>query len=310
MATERTEEVARPDRGADAEPGLRPRWKYNPLSAAVVKRYLDWRSPDLEAVIFVATTGRSGSASLTKVFERVEGCAALHEPYPAMNGLPLIERNNGDDRRARAMYRLVKAVNIRRAARGRRYYFEASHLFIKSFVDYALEDFGGRARVIHLWREPTQVAKSILSLGTVPGTEAGNRWYLDPRAPGNRIRIAHVLDGASGFGHDFYKCLWYWYEIEARVAFWRGRYPDVPFVDLAVTDLNDAARLRGLMDALGIPCAPEVLEEVASTRANLMEGRKRATPLEDDEMETMRSRFEAMLADEGYPVPGVAAVRT
>ncbi len=43
-----------------------------------------------------------------------------------------------------------------------------------------------------------------------------NRWFLDHRAPLNRIRIADALDDGE-ISHPIYTGLWYFFKIEARV---------------------------------------------------------------------------------------------
>jgi hypothetical protein len=61
--------------------------------------------------------------------------------------------------------------------------------------------------VIHRVRPALEVATSIYRVHRQPGTESGNRWLLDYRAPLNRIQIADVLE-AGEFSHPFYKGLW------------------------------------------------------------------------------------------------------
>ena len=198
---------------------------------------------NLETLIFTATTGRSGTKTLTRIFSVIENCASYHESQPIMNGELMINRDFFDDPRTRFVYKYVKSLNIRRFAKGGRYYFEGNHEFIKSFHDYVIDDFQGKVKVIHLYRNPVKMANSLFTINNHPGTTEGNKWWLNYNSPNNLIRIAHILNRDKDFTHDFYKCLWYWYEIEARVAFWRQHYKEVPFIDFRTEDISNGEKL-------------------------------------------------------------------
>ena len=59
--------------------------KRNPVTVTLFNAWLDFRCRNLECYIFVATTGRSGTTSLARVFETVlDGAIRLHEPPPVM----------------------------------------------------------------------------------------------------------------------------------------------------------------------------------------------------------------------------------
>ena len=157
--------------------------KHNPLVAGLALQLLKLRTRGLERLIFTATTGRSGTLTLAKLFAAVPGCSAAHEANPVMNGPVLRAASYGDTALVDRVYRRVRSVNIRRAAVGYRYYFEGDHLFIKTFAHNAVADFGQRVEVVHLVRPAVEVANSIYQLRDYPGTERGNYWWLDHRAP-------------------------------------------------------------------------------------------------------------------------------
>ena len=46
-------------------------------------------------------------------------------------------------------------------------------------------------------------------------------WYFDYKAANNKIRIADILEQDENYTHVFYRCLWYWYEMEERVKAFR-----------------------------------------------------------------------------------------
>jgi hypothetical protein len=134
------------------------RLKHSPLVAGLASQLLRLRCQGLERVIFTATTGRSGTLTLTKLFAAVPSCHATHEAHPIMHGAVLRAASHGDTALVDQVYRRVKAVNIRRAALGHRYYFEANHLFIKTFAPNVVADFGQRVAVVHLVRPAAEVA--------------------------------------------------------------------------------------------------------------------------------------------------------
>ncbi len=117
---------------------------------------LGLRTRGLEKLVFTATTGRTGTLTLTKVLETVDGCKSLHEPHPIMNHDILKATNAGDNSIADKVYP-IKSINIRRAAVGYRYYAEANRLFVKTFLRQVVEEFGDRLVIDH--RAPTNVIR-------------------------------------------------------------------------------------------------------------------------------------------------------
>jgi hypothetical protein len=265
---------------------------------ALARRYYALRARSVKELIFTATTGRSGTLTLARIFAGIPHCRAAHEALPIMNAEALRAASYGDRDALERFYRM-KAIGILRAAAGYRYYLEANHLFIKTFIAHAARDFGNRLAVIHLVRPPVDVAMSIYCLQDGPGTEIGNCWWLDYRAPLNRICIADLLDGGE-FSHPFYKGLWYWFEIEARVAEWRRRLPLVPFFRFETGWLNDAERLFELTRALGVVVNRSQIDSLAGMKAHGRDHQKMIAPLPSDEAHGMLSRFVALL-QQRYP---------
>lgn len=266
--------------------------------AAVAHWYCAVRARTVERLIFTATTGRSGTLTLSRIFAGIPDCCAVHEPAPVMNNEVLRAASFGDGLELDRLYR-TKLLAIMRAAAGHRYYLEANHLFIKTFIGHAAREFGNRLAVIHLVRRPIEVAMSIYRLQVQPGTGSGNRWWLDYRAPLNRIRITDALEGDE-FAHPFYKGLWYWFEIEARVDEWRRRLPTVPFVRCETGWLNNPERLLALASALGIAVDSRQIESLIGVRENEKTGEKRVAPLPPQDAERMFEHFVALLR-ERYP---------
>jgi hypothetical protein len=274
--------------------------KHNPLVAAIARPALWLGTRELEKVIFTATTGRSGTLALAKLFAAVPDCVALHEPPPIMNGPVLEAANFGDTALSDRVYRQIKAINIRRSAMGYRYYMEANHLFIKSFVGQAIDDFGVRLGVIHLVRPATEVATSIYRLQDYPGTERGNFWWLNHRAPANLIQVAQLLDSDGEFSHPYYKALWYWHEVEARIAALRLRVPQLNVVRFETGWLNDANKIYRLLDELGCEYDKGKIAPMVGVHAHEKEDEKTGPAPSLDDRQAMLSRLRDLLATRGF----------
>ena len=269
--------------------------KHNPIVAGLARRLFRLRARGLERFIFTATTGRSGTLTLTRLFASVPGCHAVHEAHPVMNGSLLRAASYGDHEIVERVYRRVKSVNIYRAAMRQRYYFEANHLFIKTFARNAVAEFGERIAVVHLVRPAVEVANSIYSLHDYPGTEQGNYWWLDFKAPTNVIEIADILSSDPEFSHPFYKALWYWHEIEARVALWRASVPAVKVIDFETRWLNDPERVCCLMEQLGLQYDKNRLAALIGVREHTKESQKIRAALRAEEAKDRAYRFRQLL---------------
>lgn len=277
-------------------------WKHNPITSNLMKLYLRKVDKDIELLIFVATTGRSATTTLSEIFERILGCSSHHEPNPNMNGQIMINRNNDDSRFAKFTYETVKSVNIRRLAKGFKYYVETNHMFIKTFIDYVVDDFPQKVKVIHLVRNPVEVAESITRLNQHPGSNIGNQWWSDYHAPENIIKIADVLDNNNEFKDNFYKSLWYWYEIEARVSFWKQKLPNVPFIYFNVRDISNGEKLCGLMEELKLKYDRNKIVDATNIRANQKNCAKKPSLINRNEATKMNEQFQQMLLSKGYLV--------
>jgi hypothetical protein len=217
-----------------------------PLLRSASAHLLRLSCAGVEAYVFSATTGRSGSLTLAHVLESLRDAVVFHEPDPIMHSRHL----SGPDRLASLddLFWRRKRIEVHRAARGHRYYVETNHQFIKGFADQAAAWFGGRLRVVHLRRDPVSVAASFYRMSSIPGRpRRGSLWLLDPRSEDNLIQLGEELFGEGEFGHDYYKCLWYWYETEARVRRFRERHPTVPVLSIGTSDLNELGKVRGLL---------------------------------------------------------------
>ena len=270
--------------------------KYNTLTTFLFRHYYRFRCQPLKNIIFVATTGRSGTMTLVDIFNHIPDCKAEHEPYPAMFDEILAAKSSGNEALVKNTYWHIKSANLWRAAIGCKHYFESNHMFIKTYIEYAVEDFADKIIILHLVRDPVKVANSIYALQDFPGTEEGNKWWLDYSTATNLISIADTLDNDSEFQHPFYKGLWYWYEIEARVEHWRKRLPQVRFIDFKTEDFNDQNKTFTLLKDLDIDFNAELLATQINTHSNTRPHQKLAEPLPLDQANRMHEKFKSLLA--------------
>lgn len=269
--------------------------KYNFISSFLSRSYYKFLCRKLRNIIFVATTGRSGTMTLVDIFNIIPGCKAEHEPYPAMFDEILTAKSFGNEALVKNTYWHIKSVNLWRAAAGYKHYFESNHLFIKTYIEYAVKDFGDKVIVIHLTRDPIKVANSIFSLQDFPGTVEGNKWWLDYKAPNNLIKIADYLDNHLEFSHPFYKGLWYWYEVECRIDLWKRRMPNVRFIEFKTEDFNSQEKTSQLLRDLAINFDSVTLASQISKQSNTRPHQKVAAPLDLNEAEAMHQKFKALL---------------
>jgi hypothetical protein len=235
-----------------------------------LRRYYQRNCKNVRHFTFVATTGRTGTRTLADIFAGIDDCTSLHEPYPVMNSELMIQANNGNDDLAEKTFYGSKLFYIYRACvkNKSKYYIETNHMFIKSFAEYAVEHFYPRINVIHLSRDSKDTAYSLYQLNTIPGTPEGNRWYLDYRATNNKIKISEYFNGSHEFDHPFYRCLWYVYEIEARIKYFKTSHPDIPVFEIFMSDLNSVDRLRELFDFLDMNVSAQYLYSCINKKLN------------------------------------------
>lgn len=224
--------------------------------------------------VYVATTGHSGTTSLTEMFRGDPRCCGTHHTSVPMNGWAVSAYEHGELGVLREHLVRHKLPQVFRHAAGHRWYVETNHLFMKSFASLMPEFLRDRLKVIRLRRDPLLVATSLVTRGPIPGVNAdGFRWLGDYRAPSVRLPMADVLDGDPRFAHGFYKAVWHTYEIEARYREFRRDHPEVTCVEIGTTELNDREAIKRLVRELGMGEAhPGMLDRVG-TRANV--GRKK-----------------------------------
>lgn len=276
-------------------------FKHHPLAVSAYRAYQKATTCRVRSWVFVASTGRSGTESLRRILEAVDRSFCCHEPFPVMRDAR--PDDEAPERYFRRRFRTLKSIYVRRAGHRCRHYFETNHQFIKRFAGPAVEEFGRRLKVIHLRRDPVSVALSFCRLDSIPGrSDRGRLWLLDPSAADNVIRLDDLLAPGGPFDTDVHRCLWYWYEIEARVRWFRSRHPQVPVVDLWTEELNDLDALRTMFRNLAVPVDDARLRRVVGTHANTKASERRGIPsrgeaavMDLEIREAIRGRYPGLL---------------
>lgn len=231
------------------------------LLARIIGRIL---CSTINSFTFVATTGRSGTHTLERLFSTIPDAASFHEPHPSMNGIILREFNEGNKKYVEREFILRKLPNIYWSAKIKKFYIEANHLFIKCFADFSFKYFKNRLQVLHLHRNPIQVALSYYLRGCIPGKDniknsnlRGIDWLIDPKAKENLIQICNIINEYP-FTHDFYKLIWYCYETEARIINFKKKYPEVPVYYFDTDNLNNIDAVKDLFTYFNFPITDEL----------------------------------------------------
>ncbi|MFQ5563594.1 MAG: hypothetical protein ACE5FO_08495 [Parvularculaceae bacterium] len=294
--------------------GLAPRIiRNNDLAALTTNAVGRLICRDVDSFVFVATTGRTGTQSLSAIFSAVEGFRAFHEPHPIMNGAVLERAGAGDAQFIKNEFFRFKLPGVYWRAKFSKGYFESNHLFIKTFADETAEALGDRLKAIYLFRDPDAVASSYFNRHPPQGAPGANAaqdpdiWVLRPDAKTNLLDMADLLERRDPRERHYLRFVWYSFETEARATDFHLRHPEIRMVALDTADLNNLEKLKALFSDLDIP-KPANLEGLVGTRANAS-ARKPALPAGVDPAASAafqaacRSRLDALgLSWPGGPV--------
>ena len=267
-------------------------------------------------IIFTSTTGRSGTKYLANIINlNSNNASAEHDPYPRGYGMPTIWYDKGENKKLmvfsrRKLKRLERGKKyehilsrrlpgkmVGRQKTGNKMYLasqrvlrpyfpsvqikdiyvESTHAFIKSFGD-AMYSLRPDLYLIHITRDPLEVAKSFFNRGSIPGPN--NPFLLDPAFRRNILKI-------DGRMTDFQRCLWYWFENELRHREFIEKNPVEKIYDMDTKDLADTEKLKSMFRFFGI--AYESIELEADRNKNRV-----STEITDKDREEARNLLERM----------------
>lgn len=263
--------------------------KYNPVIVSIYNKILDYQCQNVQAYVFVATTGRSGTESLSRIFKAVEGSACFHEPYPIM--FNDYSPHTDIEQYFHDLFYKIKRINIKRASIGKTCYIETNHQFVKNFVSQAIACFRSKIRIVHLSRDPVRVATSLYAIDSIPGKTKRGKYYLsDPDDANNLIKMPELYNGNKEFEHDIYRCLWYWYEVEARIKKIKIKNQHILWHSIKTEDLNKMKSMADMFRNFGLPFNTSRLKSIIGIRSN-KKSLEKVNKVEIGECEVMNERL-------------------
>lgn len=206
--------------------------------------------------IFVASTGRCGTAYLAKLLNCAEGVVARHEPKPDMLGNPMREWNQGNFQPMRDLLP-EKMEQIEKDRKGK-IYAETSNAFIKGFGQELLE-----AKLIN--PENMALIHVERNNGLHNSLERANfgrddYWSIYPTDKMSVVPQSYV-------GH---RSFWYPEEIQTRADKFYERFGTsgkMKYVKADLDSLNSLGGVLNLFKMLGLKYKPD-LPEVVGYRVN------------------------------------------
>ena len=159
-----------------------------------------------QRLVFTITNGRSGSARLAELLDRLDGVTAEHEPKPRFETLMHdVAANPGLARKFLLNVKLPAIAKVPCTT-----YVETSHVFGKGYFE-AMMDLDIPFSLILLRRDLRAIALSMLRLNTVPGrTPKALQYYLLPS------EAQHVVVPDPARLSDYQMCYWHACEMAAR----------------------------------------------------------------------------------------------
>lgn len=162
-------------------------------------------------IIFTLTTGRSGTALLTKLLEPLPQVHAEHEPKPLFSDAFVYLKTRSNFNVSEFCHAKLKAVHELMGKKD--IYIETCHTFGKGFLEPMLE-ICHDLEIIILHRNPVDVAMSMYRLGDIPGrTKTGIHWYLSP----SEFIAKTFLTQPFTHYTEFQLCYWYTQEMLCRI---------------------------------------------------------------------------------------------
>lgn len=211
--------------------------------------------------IFICSTGRCGTLFMTEAFKHMTDIPSFHEPHPRCFNIVMKEVNNSEELSEDTKFILDEKIRqIKRCSGENGDYFEASNMFIKSYVDKVLNSFDD-VYCIHLHRNPLEVFFSF----SQKNSDLRLDWILRSYWKRNLIKLTN---GLSPYGD----LLWQWYEVRMRFHYYKSRF--VKTYDFDFQNINNINEYYKLFDHFDIKAKKiDVLPDF-SKNANVALGKK------------------------------------
>ncbi|EME31797.1 uncharacterized protein Gasu_08760 [Galdieria sulphuraria] len=153
-----------------------------------VPRHLFKRETDFfkrRKVVFVATSGRTGTGFLSKLFSLTENTVSLHEPWPRLEGRDLekslLQKGAAESSKKERKLKKVRQIEqILSSSSPTTSYVETSHMFIKTMADFLLDELASSEKffILILRRNLVATINSQYTLGWFqPAHNGYKKWY-------------------------------------------------------------------------------------------------------------------------------------
>jgi hypothetical protein len=185
--------------------------------------------------IFVANTGRCGTKFMAQAMGALTDIPSFHEQSPFCIGETSKEINNDCISGPTRAIIDEKIEKVKACPN----YFEASNMFIKSFVWPFLDAFDD-LHVVYLHRNPMDTFVSHAERGWKLGWD----WLLQPRWKRNFLRSDEPMTYLEGI-------MWNWFEVRERFLRLRPRFRKT--YDFDFRKIGDMTEYHKMLDHFGIP---------------------------------------------------------
>lgn len=191
--------------------------------------------------IFVSSIGRSGTKFLSELFGKLTDLPSYHSIEPHCLGTNLTKKNNGE----KDIPEFNKKINkIKKLSSDKNGIFESSHIFLRGYADLVVAANLKPVYVIHMTRDPLEVARSYLNRDSVPGMD--NRpWRLPLKTKNSLLREIPTKEL-----NPFQKNICDWIENELKYQQMKHQF-DKTF-DFYHSDLNNAEKYSEMFQHFGI----------------------------------------------------------
>lgn len=218
-------------------------------------------------IILTVTTGRSGTGTLHKIFDKIGQCHSKHEPIP----------HPFDFKNPKTFW--IKRLTYIRQIR-EQFYTESSHLIAKGgFLEHLVEA-GHIPGIIILKRNHRDVALSLLRLNAVPGLGNYAKHFVEVKG----------VDFESRKLNNYQKCFWYCLEVEKLQKKYSEMFEELggKVFETSIDRMKDKGHLSEMFQYFGIPFSPQELENavrVTDVPFNAKLDKKRDIEFTDEELD-------------------------
>ncbi len=215
--------------------------------------------------VFVLSTGRVGSKTLTALLALSSRVVSEHEPWPrlvrASYEAYLEGPSIGTSEKWRAVVYAARDDLVCEANRRGRIYVETNNRL--TYLAPALAACFPASRFVHLHRHPYEVVRSAMRRGYYES----HNWDFARVRPRPDEPLAAQWEALPRLE----KCAWYWARANGEARAFLAGLPETRRLDLRADDLfaGDEATLRGLFALAGVDFPPAALvEDVLGQRIN------------------------------------------